>query len=68
MDESLLEILCCPVTRQSLREAGPAEIALANSRLSEPITEGLLRGDGAVFYPIRNGIPLLVPEEGLSLT
>ncbi len=67
MDKQLLEILCCPVTHQSLREARPAEIDLANEKLFEPITAGLMRSDGIVLYPIRNGIPLLVKEEGVSL-
>jgi len=68
MEKELLEVLCCPATRQPLRMASPAELALANARLAEPITEGLLREDGGVLYPIRNGIPLLVPAEGLTLT
>jgi len=67
MDKHLLEILCCPVTHQSLREARPSEIELANEKLLAPITQGLIRADGLVLYPVRNGIPLLVREEALSL-
>ena len=29
---------------------------------------GLIREDGRVFYPVRNGIPLLVPGEAIALT
>jgi uncharacterized protein YbaR (Trm112 family) len=67
MDAALLELICCPLTHQSLRPAGPAEIDRANAILAEPVSEGLVREDGRIFYPIRHGIPLLVPEEGLSL-
>jgi uncharacterized protein YbaR (Trm112 family) len=28
---------------------------------------GLVREDGKVIYPISDGIPLLVPEEGIPL-
>ena len=33
----------------------------------QEISEGLIREDGKVLYPISDGIPLLVPEEGISL-
>jgi len=67
MDKALLDILCCPVTHQPLRMAASGELALANAKLAESVAEGLMREDGRLFYPIKNGIPLLVPEEGLSL-
>lgn len=67
MDESLLEILCCPVTRQTLRLADPQTLRLAGEKVSGPLSEGLLREDGLMIYPVKNGIPLLVPEEGIAL-
>lgn len=67
MDKALFEILCCPVSRLPLREAAQAELALANARASAPLTEGLASTDGARVYPVRNGIPLLLAEEGISL-
>jgi len=68
LDPDLLAILCCPVTHQSLHPANAEELGRASAPLDEPLTEGLVREDGQVLYPIRKGIPLLVPEEGLLLT
>lgn len=66
MDQALLDILCCPATRQPLRPADEASLAAA-ARLGRPLREALLREDGMVLYPVRNGIPLLLVEEGISL-
>lgn len=67
VDKSLLEILCCPVTRQPLRLADMDTLRRASTKTAAPLAEGLLREDGQVLYPVKNGIPLLIPEEGLSL-
>lgn len=67
MDESLLEILCCPVTHQPLRLADTQTLRLAGTKVAVPLAEGLLREDGLMIYPVKNGIPLLVPEEGIAL-
>jgi uncharacterized protein YbaR (Trm112 family) len=67
VDDELLGLLCCPVTRQILRIAGEAELLKASAKASKPVTEGLVREDGKILYPINDGIPLLVPEEGIPL-
>jgi uncharacterized protein len=67
VDDDMLRILCCPVTHQALHIADPAALSDASAKVSRPITEGLIREDGRMLYPIRNGIPLLMPEEGISL-
>ena len=69
----LIELLRCPVTRQRLRPASAELVAfLESERLAgrllddsgnpvrESIESGLLREDGLAFYPIRNGIPVMV--------
>ena len=61
MDASLLDLICCPETHQSLRFATTEEL----TRLS--LDSALLREDGRVAYPIRDGIPLLLVEEQLKL-
>lgn len=80
LDPLLLPLLRCPLSRQPLAVA-PADIlarleaeraagALRNRAgvaLTEPIDEGLVRADGAVFFPVRSGIPLLVAEESVTL-
>lgn len=61
-DDDLLPLLCCPVTKQPLREALPEELGAFGPGL----TAGLIREDGLVLYPVRNGIPLLVADAAIS--
>jgi uncharacterized protein YbaR (Trm112 family) len=65
METSLLDLVCCPETHQPLRFATPDELPrLANP--TQPLEAALLREDGRVAYPIRNGIPLLVIDEQIN--
>ena len=59
----LLALLRCPLTLQTLRLAPPELLA----RLPAPLEAALVRADGAVAYPIRDGIPMLLPEEAIPL-
>jgi len=52
-DPKMLEIIVCPLTKGSLRY---------DSARSELISEG-----ARLAYPIRNGIPIMVPEEARPL-
>ncbi|MEO7932291.1 MAG: hypothetical protein ABIT76_03935 [Chthoniobacterales bacterium] len=76
----LIQILRCPITMQLVREATPEEISDCNRRIvageirktsgeprSDSIQTGLLREDGAVLFPIENGIPVMLAEEALVL-
>ena len=67
MDQELLKILCCPATHQPLALADEKALAAAGARAGQSFPEGLLRQDGQVLYPVMNGIPLLLVEEGVSL-
>jgi uncharacterized protein YbaR (Trm112 family) len=80
MDASLLEFICCPQTHQTLAPLMPEKLSEVNRRISlheikttggamvkMPLPAALVREDGKVIYPIRDGIPLLVPEEGILL-
>jgi uncharacterized protein YbaR (Trm112 family) len=77
----LLEILVCPERKDlSLKLVGQSALDRLNQRIvngevknragkkvEKVIEEGLLRQDGKVLYPIRDGIPVLLIEEGIEL-
>lgn len=81
IDDFLLPLLCCPLSRQALAPASPDIVARleaaraagtlrnrAGQPLAEPIDAGLVRADGALFFPVRAGIPVLVAEEAVPLS
>ena len=81
IDDFLLPLLRCPLSRQPLAPAPPEVLARldagraagtlcnrAGQPLTEPIDAGLLRADGGLFFPVRSGIPLLVADEGVALS
>lgn len=80
IDPQLLEILCCPETRQDVKPADEALVASLNARVEagtltnragEPVRErldgGLVRADGKVLYPIREDIPVMLVDEAIPL-
>lgn len=76
MRPELLELLCCPETRQVLREASAEQLARVNQPdtanragrpVRLPIHAALVREDGAVLYPVWDEIPCLVAGEGILL-
>lgn len=54
VDPKLLEILVCPVTRETL---------IYDREAQELISYG-----AGLAYPIRDGIPIMLPEEARELT
>ena len=79
--EDLLEILCCPETRQRLTFAEAAMIARLNERIkagqlknragkavSETIDAGLIREDQKYLYLIRGKIPVMLKDEAIPLS
>lgn len=80
IDKDLLSILACPETHQPLHEASEAELGAVNGRISgggvknvggkdvtEALQAGLVREDGKRIYPVKDGIPVLLIDEGLDL-
>ena len=80
LDPELLEILVCPETRTPLRMAdddllkalnraveGGAVLNRRGELLTDPVTAGLVREDGAVLYPIRDGIPIMLIAEAVPV-
>ena len=66
-DASLLPLLCCPQTGQPLSLAPAALLAGRIDREGRALEAALLRADGAVLYPIRGGIPVLLVEEAIAV-
>ena len=62
----LLDILVCPETKQPLRVADEALIASLRAR-GVLIEAGLVRADGAVLYPVRDGVPVMLIDEAILL-
>ena len=80
IEASLLKILCCPETRQPLAVADAPTVARLNERIAaralknrggkavtEPCEGGLVRQDGQVVYPVRQGIPILLIAESMAI-
>ena len=74
----LVELLRCPQSGQALTLAEPEVIARFNEQRSrassaagpmvrQPLTDALIRQDRLLLYPIRDGIPILLAEEGVPL-
>jgi uncharacterized protein len=53
IDPSLLEILVCPVTKQPLQWDKDAQELISKA--------------AGLAYPVRNGIPIMLPEEARKL-
>ena len=80
IDKDLLEILACPETHQPLALAGDDAVAALNTKIeagectnvggdkvTHKLDGGLVREDGTILYPIRDGIPVLLIDEGLKV-
>jgi uncharacterized protein len=80
LNKETVQILVCPVTHQALQlaeaplltrinraiEAGKLQDQLGRL-VKQPIVEGLVRKDGKLLYPVRDGIPVMLADEGISL-
>jgi len=79
MDRKLLDILCCPTSKQPLALLGSAELAAVNAAIAaggvvraddspqaEPLGEGLVTRDRKLVYRVEDGIPVLLADEALA--
>ncbi len=79
MDKRLLDILCCPVSKTPVRPLSKQELDALNGAVAagkldsvagvpvrEKISEALITTDRKVIYRIEDGIPVMLPEEGIG--
>jgi uncharacterized protein YbaR (Trm112 family) len=78
VDKELLDILCCPETKQDLTLIQGTVISRLNDRIKEgalknragetvkePMDAGLLREDKKYLYMIREDIPIMLIDEAI---
>ncbi len=80
MDPNLLNIICCPVTREKLNTATPKQLALINAEIANntltkldgsiaenPQSKALINATKTLLYPIEEDIPILLENEAIEL-
>ncbi len=80
VDKELLDMLCCPETKEDVFLADPALIVALNERVAggqvknrggetvaEKLDSGLVRADKKFLYPIREDIPIMLIDEAIPL-
>ncbi len=79
IDKELLDILCCPETKQDIEYVEGDVIRTINEKIKqgglknrggdeikEAIDAGLLREDRKYLYPIRQDIPIMLIDEAIA--
>lgn len=81
MDKRLLDILCCPATKQPLRPLTRAELETLNRAIagggaqtaaqapvSAALAAGLITADGKRVYRIDDDIPVMLADEAIMVS
>ncbi len=80
LDPDLLDILVCPETKEAVHLADSEVLERLNASIADgevrnrggeevqqPLEEGLLRADGKLLFPVRDGIPVMLLDEAIPL-
>ena len=79
VDSRLLDILVCPLTKVPVRPLHRDKLAILNqaiergevsyrdgSPVETPLAEALITTDGKLVYPVDDGIPVMLEEQGIA--
>ncbi len=80
INKELLDILCCPETKEPVSLIDQAEVVRVNEAIeagkvmtragdavSETIDAGLLRQDGKFLYPVLDDIPVMLIDDAIDM-
>ena len=80
MDPNLLNIICCPVTREKLSIATSKQLEFINAEIAnstlkkldgsiaeKPKSKALINATKTLLYPIEEDIPILLENEAIKL-
>ena len=80
MDPNLLNIICCPVTREKLSIVTSKQLELINSEIAKstlkkldgsiaekPKSKALINATKTLLYPIKEDIPILLESEAIEI-
>jgi uncharacterized protein YbaR (Trm112 family) len=80
IDRKLLDVICCPVTKQPVRQLNAEERDALNDKIRDggvafqdetpvetPLEEGLITVNEERVYRVDDGVPVLLEEKAINL-